>query len=103
MQATHDFATGLAAPSAPSRSAAGLQFDVMQEIFRLLAPYQMGGQALTPQTVISKGTTVDSLTVMDVIMELEDRFDVSIPINTVAGIDTIDQLAQTVVTLHARR
>ncbi len=103
MQATHDFATGLAAPSASAPSAAGLQFDVMQEIFRLLAPYQMGGQAITPQTVISKGTTVDSLTVMDVIMELEDRFDVSIPINTVAGIDTIDQLAQTVVTLCARR
>ncbi|MEI7876007.1 MAG: acyl carrier protein [Alphaproteobacteria bacterium] len=94
MQLTHDFA-------ANTRSA--LQFDVMQEIFRLLAPYQVGGQAITPQTVISKGTTVDSLTVMDVIMELEDRFDVSIPINTVAGIDTIDQLAQTVVTLHARR
>ena len=98
MQATHDFGTDLAAPSIPS-----LQFDVIQEILRLLAPYQVGGQTITPQTVISKGTTVDSLTVMDVIMELEDRFDVSIPINTVAGIDTIDQLAQTVVTLHARR
>lgn len=94
MQLTHDFA-------ADSHSV--LQFDVMQEILRLLTPYQVGGQAITPQTVISKGTTVDSLTVMDVIMELEDRFDVSIPMNTVAGIDTIDQLAQTVVTLHAKR
>ena len=99
MQATYH----LAAPSASSPSASALQFDVMQEILRLLAPYQVGGQAITPQTVISKGTTVDSLTVMDMIMELEDRFDVSIPINTVAGIDTIDQLAETVVTLCARR
>jgi acyl carrier protein len=87
----------LAAPSASS-----LQFDVMQEILRLFAPYQVGGQAITPQTVISKGTTVDSLTIMDVIMELEDRFDVSIPINTVAGIDTVDQLAATVVALRDR-
>ena len=77
--------------------------DVMDEIFRLLAPYQVGGKAITPQTVISTGTTVDSLTIMDVIMELEDRFDVSIPINLVAGIDTIDQLAESVVTLRARR
>jgi acyl carrier protein len=99
MQATaHNFSSDLAAPS-----ASALQFDVMQEILRLLAPYQVGGQAITPQTVISKGATVDSLTVMDVIMELEDRFDVSIPINAVAGIDTIDQLAATVVTLHGRR
>ena len=94
MQATYD----LAAPSAPS-----LQFDVMREIFRLLAPYQVGGKAITPQTVISTGTTVDSLTIMDVIMELEDRFDVSIPMNVSAGIDTIDQLAETVVRLAARR
>ena len=93
MQATHE----IAAPS-----AAALQFDVMQEILRLLAPYQIGGQAISPQTVISKATTVDSLTIMDVIMELEDRFDVSIPMNVSAGIETIDQLAATVVALRDR-
>ena len=74
--------------------------DVMQEIFRLLAPYQIGGKGLTPQTVISTGLTVDSLTIMDVIMELEDRFDVTIPMNTVAEIDTIDQLAETLMRLR---
>jgi acyl carrier protein len=64
----------LIAPTAPS-----LQYDVMREIFTLLAPYSVGGKPITPQTVISKGLTVDSLTIMDVIMELEDRFDVTIP------------------------
>ena len=77
--------------------------DVMDEIFRLLTPYQVSGRPITPQTVISTGTTVDSLTIMDVIMELEDRFDISIPMNVSAGIDTIDQLAGTVVDLIARR
>jgi len=77
--------------------------DVMDEIFRLLAPYQVAGKPITPQTVISTGTTVDSLTIMDVIMELEDRFDISIPMNVSAGISTIDQLAGTVVTLARRR
>ncbi|MBX9947007.1 MAG: acyl carrier protein [Reyranella sp.] len=94
MQATYD----LAAPSAST-----LQFDVMREIFALLAPYQVGAKGLSPQTVISKGLNVDSLTIMDVIMELEDRFDVAIPMNVAADIVTIDQLAQTVVTLRARR
>lgn len=78
-------------------SGAALQCNVINEIFRLLAPYQIAGKAITPQTVISTGTTVDSLTVMDVIMELEDRFDVTIPMNVSAGIDTIDQLAEAVV------
>ena len=88
---------------ATQERVADIGHDVLGEIFRLLAPYQVGGKAITPQTVISTGTTVDSLTIMDVIMELEDRFDVSIPMNVSAGIDTIDQLADTIVGLIARR
>ena len=82
---------------------AALRFDVMGEVVRLLTPYQLGGTTITPQTVISKGLAIDSLTIMDVIMELEDRFDITIPMNVVAEIDTIDQLAETVVRLTARR
>lgn len=80
-----------------------LQYDVMREIFALLGPYNAGGKPITPQTVISKGLTVDSLTIMDVIMELEDRFDVTIPMNVAADIVTIDQLAEAVVSQRARR
>jgi acyl carrier protein len=88
---------------APTGSAASLQFDVMREIFTLLAPYNVGAKPITPQTVISKGLTVDSLTIMDVIMELEDRFDVTIPMNVAADIVTIDQLAEAVVSQRTRR
>ena len=88
---------------ATQEPVATLGRDVMQEIFRLLTPYQVGSKGITPQTVISTGLTVDSLTIMDVIMELEDRFDVTIPLNVVAEIDTIDQLAETVMRLRAAR
>jgi acyl carrier protein len=40
---------------------------------------------------------------MDMVMELEDRFDVSIPMNAVAEIQTVDELADTIMTLVARR
>lgn len=95
MLAAHELAT--------QERVADIDHDIMQEIFRLLAPYQIGGKGITPQTVISTGTTVDSLTIMDVIMELEDRFDVTIPLSVVAEIDTIDQLAETVMRLRAAR
>jgi acyl carrier protein len=39
---------------------------------------------------------------MDLIMELEDRFSVSFPIRAMVNIRTVDQLAQTVLTLRAR-
>jgi len=40
---------------------------------------------------------------MDMVMELEDRFDVSVPMNVVAEIHTVDQLADTIQELRARR
>ena len=79
-----------------------LQLDVMREIRRQLLPYQVGDRPISGTTVISDGSTIDSLTLMDMIMALEDRFDVSLPINLVAEIRTVDQLAQTVLALCAR-
>ncbi len=79
-----------------------LQMEVLREIRSQLAPYQIGETPITGDTVICDGTTVDSLTVMDMIMELEDRFDVSIPMKSVAEIRTVDQLADTILALRAR-
>jgi len=79
-----------------------LQMDVLREIRRQLAPYQIAETPITGDLVICDGTTVDSLTVMDMIMELEDRFDVSIPMKQVAEIRTVDQLADAILALCAR-
>ncbi len=76
-----------------------LQMEVLQEIGRQLAPYVTCGLPITGATVISDGATIDSLTVMDMVMELEDRFDVSIPMNVVAEIRTVDELADTIIGL----
>ena len=74
-----------------------LQMEIFSEIRHLLAPYQVNGMPITGDTVICDGTTVDSLTVMDIIVDLEDRFDVSIPMKQVAEIRTVDQLADTIL------
>ena len=52
--------------------------------------------------MISDATTVDSLTIMDMVMELEDRFDVTIPMNLVAEVRTVNQLADTILALSAK-
>lgn len=79
-----------------------LQLDIMREIRRYLAPYQAGEKPITGKTVISDGVTIDSLTVMDLIMELEDRFGVSLPMRAMVNIRTVDQLAESVLTLRAQ-
>jgi len=80
-----------------------LPVDVMHEICRQLAPYQAEERPITGQTVIYNDLSIDSLAVMDIIMELEDRFDVFIPINTVAEIHTVEELADAILRLQARR
>ena len=76
--------------------------EVIREICTHLAPYQAGEKPITGDTVIAKDLTIDSLAIMDMVMELEDRFDVSIPMNVIAEIHTVDQLADTILDLRAR-
>jgi acyl carrier protein len=78
--------------------------EVMAEIVTQLAPFRSDDlQVIRGETVISKDLAIDSLAVMDMVMELEDRFDVSIPMNVVAEIQTVDELADTILKLAARR
>ena len=79
-----------------------LQMEIYGEIRRLLAPYQIGARPIAGDTVICDGTRVDSLTVMDMIVELEDRFDIAIPMKQVVEIRTVDQLADTILRLVIR-
>ena len=76
--------------------------EVIREICHHLAPFQVGEKPITGSTVIAKDLTIDSLAIMDMVMELEDRFDISIPMNVVAEIHTVDQLADTIQELRAR-
>ncbi len=76
--------------------------EVIREICHHLAPYQNGDQPIVGDTVIAKDLTIDSLAIMDMVMELEDRFDVSIPMSVIAEIHTVNELADTILDLSAR-
>jgi acyl carrier protein len=75
---------------------------IIREICSHLEPYQVGEKPIAGETVIAKDLTIDSLAIMDMVMELEDRFDVSIPMSVIAEIHTVDQLADTIGDLRAR-
>jgi acyl carrier protein len=87
--------------SAPKR---GWRYaEALEEISRQLSPYRTEDRPITGHTVIYKELSVDSLVVMDIVLELEDHFDVSIPINIVAEIQTVDDLAEAILELQAQR
>jgi acyl carrier protein len=87
----------------PKVERVSLQMEVLREIRSQLAPYQVAETPITGDTVICDGTTVDSLTVMDMIVELEDRFDIAIPMKQVTEIRTVNQLADTILALYMAR
>jgi acyl carrier protein len=87
----------------PKVERVSLQMEVLREIRAQLAPYQVAEMPITGDTVICDGTTVDSLTVMDMIVELEDHFDIAIPMKQVTEIRTVNQLADTILALYMAR
>ena len=79
-----------------------LRDEMMQEVCAQLGPFRLDDMPVTEATVIYRDLAIDSLAVMDVILELEDRFDVAIPINTVAEIHTVRELVDAMLTLRPR-
>mgnify|MGYP000848395710 CR=1 FL=1 len=70
--------------------------DTADAIMKLLQPFNTAGVALTPDTDISSDLNIDSVTVMDFVMEVEDHFDIEIPLNVLAETRTVAELAKVV-------
>jgi acyl carrier protein len=73
-----------------------LEDEVLGAIVTALEPFRKGGTPITTDTDISQDLNLDSLAVLDLLMELEEKFDVSIPLNLVPEIRTVGDLAATV-------
>ncbi|WP_137389754.1 acyl carrier protein [Rhodoligotrophos defluvii] len=69
---------------------------IFEELSRLIAPFNIKGVPITPATDIAADLNIDSVAVMDFVMEIEDRFDIDIPLNLLAEIRTMDELTQVV-------
>jgi acyl carrier protein len=70
--------------------------DFYQTIVTALEPFRKGATEISPETDISQDLNLDSLAVMDLMMELEEKFDVSIPLNVLPEVRTVGDLAATV-------
>lgn len=76
------------------------QKEAFAEIVKLLEPFRKGDAEIALDTDITRDLNIDSLAVMDMIMELEDKFDISIPLNVVAETKTVRELVDAVSRLR---
>ena len=70
--------------------------DTIAEICKLLEPFNTDRHRAFAETDISTDLNIDSVTVMDFVMEVEDHFDIEIPLNVLSETRTIGDLAKVV-------
>ncbi len=71
--------------------------EIIPIICELLGPYNSEGKPLAAETDIPAELNIDSVGVLDFIMEVEDYFDIEIPMNVVSETRTVGDLASYVV------
>ncbi|QJE72468.1 acyl carrier protein [Aerophototrophica crusticola] len=76
--------------------------EIVAEIIRALGPSLQSPVTITTDTNITRDLGLDSLAVMDFVMVLEDRFDISIPLERIAEVETVGDLARTIRELRGR-
>lgn len=73
--------------------------NIEAEIVALLAQRIPAGIHVSAQTQIVGGLGLDSVAILDFIMDVEDRFDISIPLDRVAEVQTIAELSRAIEAL----
>lgn len=73
--------------------------EIFENICRLLKPYNPGNRAITLQSGIVTDLEIDSVAVFDLVMALEDHYDISIAMEMVSDIKTVGELVNTIYQL----
>ena len=65
-------------------------------IIRLLEPFNDKGVNISEATTFANDLELDSLSVMDFVAEMEDHFDIMIPLNILPDLETVGQVVEAV-------
>jgi acyl carrier protein len=70
--------------------------EIMDAVFEMLQQHNPRNIQLRQETKITSELNIDSVEVMDLVMEIEQRFDIDIPISMLSDVETIGDLARVV-------
>lgn len=82
--------------SAPPLMASATDDLIHQKVCALLAPYNHKGADISRGTAIMSDLEVDSVAVFDLIMEVEDAYEITFPMETVSEMNTVGDLVDTI-------
>ena len=76
--------------------------DIFEKVCSLLEPFNKKELTLTREIDISSDLEIDSVAVLDFIMEVEDEYDISFPMNRISEIRTIGELVKAIEELGGK-
>ena len=85
-----------------SNAERGTEPNVTARLIAILGRFNKTAAALTSATRFSEDLNFDSLVVMEFVAEVEDAFDISIPLNILPDIATVQDLADAIRRIQAQ-
>ena len=67
--------------------------EILISLYAILSPYVKKELTLGEETELVADIGLDSLQVMQILLEVEDRFDISVPLNIIPDVRTIKDFA----------
>ena len=69
-----------------------LDQDILETLLGSLERFPTKSGELTAQTDLSADLSLDSVSMMEILVEIEDHYDISLPLNMMANVNTVQDL-----------
>ncbi len=73
--------------------------EIFEQICELIKPFNKKNIPISKETLFSIDLELDSLSVMDLLSEIEDEFDIMVPLNMLPDLETVGQFTDAVQNL----
>ncbi|MBL79879.1 MAG: phosphopantetheine-binding protein [Nitrosomonadaceae bacterium] len=78
------------------------QNSILQNLCKHLESFVSSEIEITPDTDLINELAIDSVKLLNLIMEIEDEFDISVPINVLADVHTVRDLANLIFKIKSQ-
>ena len=75
---------------------------VLPRLLEIIEPFNKKHIKLDEDTSFASDLELDSLTVMDLVAEIEDEYDIILPVNMLPDLETIGDVADAVVEIRSK-
>jgi len=77
--------------------------EILLQLYEVLKPFAKDGQSLSEDTELLSDLGLESMKVMQLLLETEERFDISIPLNIIPNVRTVGDFARQIEQLTEQR